>query len=545
MNDLLQPGQHPDADQLSAFAEHALPPHERQEMLAHLAACPDCRALIYLAQQADPIETTLPQAVTTGRPMFAGWFSGWRLAVPTAAIACLILLSFYLRKTSTPRIQTTPITTATTTQPKAQLPSSPNKPLIAAASPGRVRPRTAHTLRHENAQLNAITLSADASVPAAIIPAAPASASSAPITPPPAVQEAQATPQASVRGAIISIPTLNIHPSNNLSGGGITGTVTDPQGKVIVKAQVTATNTDTGVEVKTLTTSEGVYSFNNLPVGNYNVEVVAKGFQRLLQENVNVDNASMFAMNTKLTIGGENTTITITDAPPYLDASDATLGGTIENELYASLPLSMQGGPRNSTAFQYLMPGVQENTANATNQGATAGSSGIYGGTGQNNLNANYVEGVPVSNIAAQGSGTAIANAGTPIAIDKVLTGANAAGLGVGKPLPTLPSKLPALAVVESGSRTVALDTGGTLFRSEDAGVTWHPVPAQWQGRALSLRVTQPQSAAQPAAAPNSSSTVGATPQTQALASLAPAFELTTDTGVIYTSSDGQTWQRK
>jgi len=68
-------------------------------------------------------------------------------------------------------------------------------------------------------------------------------------------------------------------------------------------------------------------------------------------------------------------------------------------------------GPRDPTAFQYLMPGVQENPGNNTNQGTTAGSSGIYGGTGQTNLNANYVEGVPVSNINAQGSGTSVANA--------------------------------------------------------------------------------------------------------------------------------------
>jgi len=41
------------------------------------------------------------------------------------------------------------------------------------------------------------------------------------------------------------------------------------------------------------------------------------------------------------------------------------------------------------------------------NQGSTAGSSGIYGGTGQTNLNANYVEGVlyPTSTHRASGTG--------------------------------------------------------------------------------------------------------------------------------------------
>jgi len=37
MSEFLHPGNHPDADQLSAFAEHVLPDHERLETLAHLA----------------------------------------------------------------------------------------------------------------------------------------------------------------------------------------------------------------------------------------------------------------------------------------------------------------------------------------------------------------------------------------------------------------------------------------------------------------------------------------------------------------------------
>jgi hypothetical protein len=199
-------------------------------------------------------------------------------------------------------------------------------------------------------------------------------------------QEAQLAPQTHQSGE------MNIPGNGN---GGIIGTVTDPQDKVVVKAQVTATNTDTGVAFTRQTTSEGVYSIAPLPVGTYNVEVAARGFQRLFQENVHVDNASMFGLNMKLTVGGENMTITVTDAPPYLDTTDATLGGTIENQLYSSLPLSLQGGPRNPTAFQYLQ----------------AGARGMYGGTGQNNLNANYLEGVPANNMAAPIGGQAYAQA--------------------------------------------------------------------------------------------------------------------------------------
>jgi hypothetical protein len=207
--------------------------------------------------------------------------------------------------------------------------------------------------------------------------------------------------------------------AQTLTGGGIQGTITDPDGRAVAGAEITATETDTGVQTKVKSGSAGTYSIQPLPVGPYIVEVVAKGFQRVLQENITVDNASVVGLNVKMKVGGEDTTVTVTDAPPNLNTTDATLGGTIENELYSNLPLSMNNGPRDPTAFQYLMPGVQENPGNNTNQGSTAGASGIYGGTGQTNLNQNYVEGMPVSNISAQGSGTAVANAVSVDAVDQ------------------------------------------------------------------------------------------------------------------------------
>ena len=211
---------------------------------------------------------------------------------------------------------------------------------------------------------------------------------------------------------------LTLH-AQSTTGGGIKGTVLDPDGKAVTNASVTATNTETGVATQVKSNSAGEYSIQPLQPGNYNVETVVTGFQRLLQENVTVDALSVLGYNPKLTVGGDTTTITITDAPPFLDTTDATLGGTIENELYSQLPLSMNGGPRDPTAFQYLMPGVQENPANNTGQGVNNGNSGIYGGTGQTNLNENYIEGVPVSNINQQGTSNTVSTAVSVDAVDQ------------------------------------------------------------------------------------------------------------------------------
>ena len=207
--------------------------------------------------------------------------------------------------------------------------------------------------------------------------------------------------------------------AQDTAGGGIQGTITDANGAGVPKAEVTATNTDTGVATTKLTSNSGTYLVSPLQPGPYNVEVVASGFQRLLQENVTIDTNTVLGLNLKLTVGAKDTTITVTDAPPFINTTDATLGGTIENELYSQLPLSMNGGARDPTAFQYLMPGVQENPANDSGTGANNGNSGIYGGTGQTNLNENYIEGVPVANIAQQGSSNPVANAVSVDAVDQ------------------------------------------------------------------------------------------------------------------------------
>jgi hypothetical protein len=94
MSELLQSGTHPDADQLNAFVEHALPTHEHQATLVHLSVCADCRAVV--AFSLPPYEEELPQPEPLRRP----WLSGWRLIWPIATaamLAVLVALSIHIR----------------------------------------------------------------------------------------------------------------------------------------------------------------------------------------------------------------------------------------------------------------------------------------------------------------------------------------------------------------------------------------------------------------------------------------------------------------
>lgn len=187
--------------------------------------------------------------------------------------------------------------------------------------------------------------------------------------------------------------------------GAITGTVMDKTGAVIPVADVAATNIATGITTKTVSTSAGDYHFSDLDPGIYTVTTSAKGFQRLVQENIHVNAMESQSYNPVLAVATAGIeTVTVTAAPPQLETSNAALGSTMEQETYSELPIEMgaYGSPdqRRATDFIYLMPGVQ---GNETNGNATT-NTGVINGSGSRGAASDvYVDGIPF--VRAGGNG--------------------------------------------------------------------------------------------------------------------------------------------
>src|SRR4051812_3580163 len=59
-------GTHPEAELLNAFAENAVTAKERQDVLAHLADCANCRQVVSLAAEARPQGEPLVKAARGG-----------------------------------------------------------------------------------------------------------------------------------------------------------------------------------------------------------------------------------------------------------------------------------------------------------------------------------------------------------------------------------------------------------------------------------------------------------------------------------------------
>jgi len=186
--------------------------------------------------------------------------------------------------------------------------------------------------------------------------------------------------------------------------GEIKGRVTDPSGAVVPGAIVVATATSRGITFTTKSSESGDFSVPALDPDIYTLTVSATGLATTTQENVHVNALEVADVNVSLRLGTKSQTVTVFAAPPALETSNATLGATMENEMYSALPIQMgaygQADQRRATDFAFLMPGVQGN--NTTGNPTT--NTGIVNGSGSRGaVSAVYIDGIPF--VRAGGNG--------------------------------------------------------------------------------------------------------------------------------------------
>jgi hypothetical protein len=159
--------------------------------------------------------------------------------------------------------------------------------------------------------------------------------------------------------------------------GSITGTVTDPTGAVIPGTTVTATNVDNGQTLQANANAAGEYTILAVPRGSYKVTAEAAGF-KTGTVNAQVTVTTSTTVTFQLQPAGSATTVTVTDETPMVDATDASIGATIEGKQVTDLPLN----GRNFTQLAMLTPGV---TRGVYGDEASGGGSSNFTETMRNN----------------------------------------------------------------------------------------------------------------------------------------------------------------
>src|SRR5215469_13125606 len=82
--------------------------------------------------------------------------------------------------------------------------------------------------------------------------------------------------------------------------GSINGTVVDPSGGSVPNATVKATEIATAIDHNTITTSDGAFAFQDVPLGLYKVTVIATGFPTYTVDKVEVVAGQIYTLQVKL-----------------------------------------------------------------------------------------------------------------------------------------------------------------------------------------------------------------------------------------------------
>jgi hypothetical protein len=162
--------------------------------------------------------------------------------------------------------------------------------------------------------------------------------------------------------------------------GSIAGIVWDPSGGGVAGAKVEIVNGSTGLDRRTSTSAQGVYSFAALSPGEYEVGVEATGFERLTRHAV-VEAGITTATDFKLFIGDVKQSVTVSAAKPQIQYDSHTINGVVTQEQIEGLPLN----GRNFLELAKLEPGVQPPSPSNNNRvfvpilGAPGGNTGSGG----------------------------------------------------------------------------------------------------------------------------------------------------------------------
>ncbi len=138
------------------------------------------------------------------------------------------------------------------------------------------------------------------------------------------------------------------------NAGRILGTLTDQSGGVMAGATVTVIDTQRGT-TRTLTTNQaGEYNSPGLLPSTYTVRAEAPGFKTIDRAGILLEANTDVRVDLSMQPGQQTETITVTEALPLVDTTNAELGGTLQSEIIDSLPMN----GRNFQNLLQLRPGV-------------------------------------------------------------------------------------------------------------------------------------------------------------------------------------------
>ena len=148
------------------------------------------------------------------------------------------------------------------------------------------------------------------------------------------------------------------------ASGDIIGTVLDPSGATIPKANVVAADTARGTRYAATTNDMGQYRLTALLPADYSVTAQIAGFETQTQTGVIVNVGATVIVDFHLGITATGQTVEVSATPPVVETERASQANTLTEEYLTDLPIDR----RDYLTFTLLLPGVSNSTRLADDQ---------------------------------------------------------------------------------------------------------------------------------------------------------------------------------
>jgi len=186
-----------------------------------------------------------------------------------------------------------------------------------------------------------------------------------------------------------------VHAQSSTSGN-ITGTVRDPQGAAVAKAEITFTDEKTGASRTVTTNDDGFYNVPSLPAGMYTITTAPSGFKKTVMPNVELHVSENKTVNIDLQVGQVTETVTVTSDAAPVEVRSGEVSSLISQKQVTELPLN----GRNYAQLALMVPGVSPVTQSGAGGAFATKGTGLDSGVdmsvngNQSNTNLWTVDGV-------------------------------------------------------------------------------------------------------------------------------------------------------
>jgi Carboxypeptidase regulatory-like domain/TonB dependent receptor-like, beta-barrel len=152
----------------------------------------------------------------------------------------------------------------------------------------------------------------------------------------------------------------------------IAGTVMDPSGGAVQGAKLQLLNMSTHDSREAVSNPTGLYKFDNLLPGTYQLTADASGFKTYVQSNMVLPANTAATVNIPLVVGGAEEKVQVTGEAVLLDTESANNTTTLDSQLIQALPNSY----RNPLNFVFALAGTTEGQAGLTTRSGTLDQNG-------------------------------------------------------------------------------------------------------------------------------------------------------------------------